>query len=186
MDWPTITVFVASCIGSPWKLPAYNACAVVSGTRSYDPPFNQRLRYNLRGEGAAKRLGSSASLVKASSRITFRTLHRRLWLESCRLFIEHYLSKLRSSGDVSDDSLFSISDLKNPSALREAYCERGLSIGEIARKAETTKRHVHYYMTKFGIERRPWTGLACKQDPRLIVDLYRNEGKDPKANFRSP
>ena len=60
------------------------------------------------------------------------------------------------------------------------YSKKGLSLGEIARLAGTTKSHVHYHMVKFGIERRPWTGLAPKQDPNLILDLYRTQGKTLK------
>jgi len=43
--------------------------------------------------------------------------------------------------------------------------------------AGTTKSHVHYYMKKFGIQRRPWTGLAPKQNPNLLLKLYRDQGK---------
>lgn len=57
------------------------------------------------------------------------------------------------------------------------YCDQGLSLGEIARSIGTSKSHVHYYMAKFGIERRPWTGLAPKRDPGLIVNLYRDQSK---------
>jgi len=57
------------------------------------------------------------------------------------------------------------------------YCDRGLSLGEIAKLTGTTKSHIHYYMTKFDINRRPWTGLAPKVDPGLILGLYRDQGK---------
>ncbi len=70
----------------------------------------------------------------------------------------------------------SVLSFKNPSVLREFYCDWGLSVGQIAHMAGTSKGHVHYYMSKFGIDRRPWTGLARKQDSSLAVDLYRNQG----------
>jgi AcrR family transcriptional regulator len=57
------------------------------------------------------------------------------------------------------------------------YHGQGLSMAEIARLAGTTKSHVHYYMTKFDIGRRPWTGLVPKVDPRLILSMYRDQGK---------
>jgi len=67
--------------------------------------------------------------------------------------------------------------LRDPIILRGMYHDQGLSLGEIARLAGTTKSHVHYYMNKFQIERRPWTGLEPKQDPNLILKLYRDQGK---------
>ena len=57
------------------------------------------------------------------------------------------------------------------------YCDKGLSLGEIAQLAGTTKSHVHYYMAKFDIDRRPWTGLAPKVDPSVILSLYKDQGK---------
>jgi len=81
---------------------------------------------------------------------------------------------------ISLDNSCSVSDLKNPLTLREMYCDEGLSIGEIARMVGTTKSHVYYYMAKFGIKRRPWTGLTFKQNPSLILDLYQNHGKTLK------
>lgn len=57
------------------------------------------------------------------------------------------------------------------------YYDQDLSLGEIAKLSGTTKSHVHYYMKKFDIDRRPWTGLAPKLDPDLILSLYRDQGK---------
>lgn len=71
----------------------------------------------------------------------------------------------------------SLSNLKNPTALRSMYWDRNLSIGEIARITSTSKGHVHYYMIKFGIDRRPWTGLTPKVDPKLLLSTYRDQGK---------
>ena len=69
------------------------------------------------------------------------------------------------------------SDISNPSMLHELYCDKGLSLGDIARIVGTSKSHVYYYMAKFNIERRPWTGWTTKQDPSLILQLYKTEGK---------
>ena len=68
-------------------------------------------------------------------------------------------------------------NLIDPIILRRMYHEQGLSLGEIARLAGTTKSHVHYYMSKFDLQRRPWTGLEPKQDPNLILSLYKDQGK---------
>jgi hypothetical protein len=73
--------------------------------------------------------------------------------------------------------------LSNPLTVRELYCDKGLSLSEIARTAGTSKSHVYYYMTKFHIERRPWTGWTTKQDPSLILQLYRDEGKTSQVDF---
>jgi hypothetical protein len=60
------------------------------------------------------------------------------------------------------------------------YYEQGLSLREIGLIAGTTKSHVHCYTSKYGIERRPWTGLAPRYDSELILDLYNDQGKTPE------
>lgn len=68
-------------------------------------------------------------------------------------------------------------DFKNQETLRRLYREERLSLKQIAKLAGTTISHIHYYMTKFGIERREWTGIAPKCDPHMILGLYWGQGK---------
>jgi len=68
-------------------------------------------------------------------------------------------------------------DFKNPEVLRSLYWDEHLSLKKIAALAGTTISHIHYYMTKSGISRREWSGVAPKLELCEIHQLYRKEHK---------
>ena len=68
-------------------------------------------------------------------------------------------------------------DFKNPEVLRRLYWDERLSLKKIAALAGTTTSHIHYYMTKFGISRREWSGVAPKRELWEIHQLYRKQRK---------
>lgn len=50
--------------------------------------------------------------------------------------------------------------------LRELYCDRRLSMMEVANEFRTTHAKVYYWLRKYGISRRSWSDSAyAKQNP---------------------
>lgn len=51
--------------------------------------------------------------------------------------------------------------------LRELYCDRRLSMMEVANESRTTHAKIYYWLRKYGISRRSWSDSAyAKQNPK--------------------
>ncbi len=68
-------------------------------------------------------------------------------------------------------------DLRNRETLFKLYWTERHSLKEVAKLEGVSRSLVHYYMVKFGIQRREWTGFGPKHSPRLIYDLYWKQRK---------
>lgn len=84
----------------------------------------------------------------------------------------------RGSQAFPNDMLSSRSySIKNREVLFELYWGEHHSLSEVAKLAGVSRSLVHYYMVKFGIQRREWTGLGPKHNPQMIHDLYWKQRK---------
>jgi hypothetical protein len=72
-------------------------------------------------------------------------------------------------------------NLRDPESLRKLYCTELKSLKQIAGLAGTTKSDVHYWMVKHGIARREWSACAPKCNPKVLHELYWNQGKTIRA-----
>ncbi len=68
-------------------------------------------------------------------------------------------------------------DVRNRAVVTKLYWNERRSLKEIASLAGVSPSLVHYYMKKFGIGRREWTGLKPKRSPQLISDMYWKQNK---------